>query len=247
MELIQRFFGGGEHLSDEGVALYVDALRLKTVSQLPSSVRDHVAECRECKKSVTGLFTLLDDTDYSDVESHPFFTVSRAAGSRFSFLMKIAAVVVGILSLATLSYLVGPFRPREVTNGTSQEARGGGMDTSRESHTGAKPEANEDFAANFAASPNLDDFVNDRSRSKEFVVLSPGNGAAVGPNEIFRWRKAAGTLHTMSILDNKGHTVVTGIATDSGYALKQRLTPGLYYWKLEDESELLYVGKFIVK
>jgi hypothetical protein len=247
MELIQRFFGVGEHLNDEGVALYVDALRLKTVAQLPSSVRDHVTECQECRKSITGLFTLLDDTEYSDVQSHPFFTISTAADSRFSFVMKIAAVVVGILSLATLSYLIGPFRPREVANETSQETAGGSIDTSREPHTGPKAAANEDFAASFTANPNLDDLVNDRTRSKEFVVLSPGNGVPVGPNEIFRWRRAAGTPLTMSILDNKGHPVLKEIATDSGYTLKRRLTPGLFYWKLENESELLYVGKFLVK
>ena len=190
MNLLHKFFGGGGHLNDEGVALYVDALRLKTIPQLPSAVRDHVAKCQECKKSITGLFMLLDDTHYGDVQSHPFFETQRATESRFSLFMKIAAVVVGIVSLATVAYLIGPFRPIEGPNETSQNAMGGSTDTSQKSRTNASPAANENLAADFTANPNLDELVNARSRSREFVVQSPGNGVLVGPNCIFRWKHA---------------------------------------------------------
>ena len=42
---VQELFDDNHHLSDEGVALFVDALRLERVEDLPLEIRVHVDDC----------------------------------------------------------------------------------------------------------------------------------------------------------------------------------------------------------
>ena len=250
MEKMEMFFGGGKHLSDEGVALYVDALKLNTLDQLPPIILDHVSGCHECKKNITGLFTLLDDVDYSDVRSHTLFRLAHGSSSRVPLLLKIAAVVAGVASLATLTYYVGPFRQGQ----TSSQTSGGELSRSVDSvqkgqDTGSRSQlaTKEKFAANFKVDPEFEDLVNGRSRSEAFGVMSPANGSVLGPDAVFSWKGEGRKPLTLSIMNNKGETVLTENVPPSQFVLKRRLTPGLYYWRIENKSELLHVGKFYVK
>jgi hypothetical protein len=250
MEKMEMFFGGGKHLSDEGVALYVDALKLNTLEQLPPIILDHVGDCHECKKNITGLFALLDDVDYSDVRSHPLFRLAHRSGSRVPLLMKIAAVVAGVASLATLTYYVGPFRQGQ----TSSQTSGGELRLSVDSvqkgqDTGSKFQmaTKEEFAANFKVDPELENLVNRQTRSEALSVMSPTNGSVLGPGAVFRWKGEGRKPLTLGIMNNKGDTVLTENGPHSQFVLKRRLSAGLYYWRIESESELLYVGKFFVK
>ena len=250
METVKTFFDEGKHLNEEGVALFVDALKLDTVEQLPGAVRDHAADCPECKKEITGLFALLDGVDYSDVRSHPSFNIARGKGSRVPLLMKLAAVVAGAAILATITYYLGPFRQGETSTQAPQSLLGRGADsagTAQSAGTQSTPAAKEVFAGDFTADPDLEDLVNGRSRSAALSVTSPTNGSVLQPDEVFSWKGEGKKSLTLRIMNNKGGTVLTEIAPPSRFVLKQRLSPGLYYWKIETESELLYVGKFFVK
>lgn len=249
MEIVEKFFAAGKHLNDEGVALYVDALKLNTLEQLPPAIRDHVADCYECKKDITGLLALLDDVDYGDVRSHPLFSLAHGSRSRVPLLMKLAAVVAGVASLATLTYYLGPFRQGETSRGTSQRVVGRGVDSVQKGQytdTQFAIATKEEFAANFKVDPELEDLVNGRSRSAAFSATSPTNGSVLGPDAMFSWKGEGRKSLTLSIMNNKGDTVLIESPPPSRFVLKQRLSPGLYYWKIESKSELLYVGKFLV-
>ena len=249
MEMVEKSFAAGKHLNDEGVALYVDALKLNTLEQLPPAIRDHVAGCYECKREITGLMALLDDVDYSDVQSHPLFTLAHRSGSRVPLLMKFAAVVAGVASLATLTYYLAPFRQGETSGDTSQRMAGRGVDSAQKAYyTETQPTAamKQEFAASFTVDPELEDLANGRSRSAAFSAMSPANGSVLGQNAVFSWKGKGREPLTLSIMNNKGDTVLTESGPPSRYVLRQKLSPGLYYWKVESASELLYVGKFLV-
>jgi hypothetical protein len=250
MEMNESFFGEGGHLNDEGTALYVDALKLNTTEQLPPHVRDHVAECLDCKKSVTELFALLDDADYGDVRSHPFFRLPRETRSPVPFILKIAAVLAGVAGLATLTYIIDPFKQGPSPGQTSQtELKGGADSAGKVQRQGLKTGAGEgaDFAANFEADPELDDLVNGRTRSGAFQALSPANGSVPGPDALFSWKTDGKNPLTLTIVNNRGGVILTQSGLRSRFVLGRKLTAGLYYWKIEDDSELLFVGKFLVR
>lgn len=250
MKIMERFFGEGRHLSDEGVALYVDALKLNTLEQLPSVIRDHVADCHECKKNITGLFALLDDEDYSDVRSHPLFRLAHGSGSRVPLLMKIAAVVAGVASLATLTYYLGSFRQGQTSRFALQGDLSQSVDSAQKGqNTGPEVQLadGEEFTADFKVDPGLEDMVNRQLRSRGIIVITPPNGSVLGPHAVFSWKAEKRTPLNMSLMNNKGETVLTEVGPLSQFVLIRKLKPGLYYWKIESESELLYVGKFFVK
>jgi hypothetical protein len=250
MESKEHLFGIGKHLTDEGAALFVDALKLNTVDQLPSGIRDHVAGCHECKEQVTGLFVLLDDVDYSDVESHPFFKLRTERPSRVPFALKAAAVVAGVASLASLTYLIGPFSHGHDSGQASRFNTSAAPDPVQKiqySDSLSQVPVRKEFADNFAANPDLEDLVNGETRSEAFSVLSPKNGTVLNLDAVFKWRGDRGRQLKLSILNNRGDVVLTENKSHYQYVLAQKLNPGLYYWKIESPSELLYVGKFSVK
>jgi hypothetical protein len=250
MEMTERFFGGEKHLNEEGVALYVDALKLNTLSQLPPAVRDHVADCHVCKKDITGLFTLLDDVDYSGVQSHPLFRLPRPGTSPVPLLMKIAAVLVGVAGLATLAYYMGPLRQEQPSRQTSQGDAGRGVDSvqkGQDTGTQFTMATKEEFASNYNVDPELEDLVNGRSRSAALSVMTPANGSVPGPDAVFSWKGEERKPLAVSIMNNRGDAVLSESGLHARFVLKQRLSPGLYYWKIESETELLYVGKFFVQ
>ena len=79
------------------------------------------------------------------------------------------------------------------------------------------------------------------------MVISPSEGATLGADAAFRWKAAGGKSQKLSILNNRGTAVLTKVVSHGEFVLRQKLAPGLYYWKIESETELLYVGKFLAK
>jgi hypothetical protein len=61
----------------------------------------------------------------------------------------------------------------------------------------------------------------------------------------FKWQ-GTDTPLTFKILNNKGTVVLEEPAAAGHYLCRQPLSPGRYYWKLENSEELLWVGRFIV-
>ncbi len=112
MEVPKGFFRPDSHLTEEAVALYVDALKLDRLRMLPQSMLEHVETCETCKEEITGLFSLLAEEDYSKVTLHPFLV---EAGNKtqwsISTFLRIAAIVVavaGIGAIVASLFLRGP-------------------------------------------------------------------------------------------------------------------------------------------
>jgi hypothetical protein len=103
------------------------------------------------------------------------------------------------------------------------------------------------LAGNFSESPNLENLVNSSSRSELPLVVSPRNNAVVSQEILFEWKVQEAGLVSVTILSNKEDVLKNVKLKQSKFLFSEKLNPGLYYWKLEREDELLYVGKFFVK
>ena len=105
------------------------------------------------------------------------------------------------------------------------------------------------FAANATESPTLERLLDQYQRAGSIEVVSPPIGASVENEIVFAWQGGAGGKLAIKILNNREEEVQNFAPVENRFVfrkVKQALSPGLYYWKLEDENDLIYVGKFFV-
>ena len=112
------------------------------------------------------------------------------------------------------------------------------------------------YAANFAPAPHLDAWISESMRSAGVVierVLSPPMGEEIAGREIiFQWKMVKPVPVSLRILNNREKALLT-LSPDAAQfpLITARVqteifkTPGLYYWKIEDREDVLFVGKFL--
>ncbi len=250
MPRINNFFTDKAHLSDEAIALYVDALRFNKIYQLPSVILSHVADCRECKMEIVEIFSLPEGPEIGGTEPHPFLDEKTSEREKeFSIAFRIAAVLVIGISIGLVSYyltmlvdehtlLRGSTVAREYLNqGKQGIVPSDSLNVSKQGF----------FADNFTVSPDLENLVNAHLRSFSIRVLSPLNGENFTKRILFQWKADVDDRLTLKILSNKEKILQTISVRGSRYVFSRKIPPGLYYWKLESKDELLYLGKFLVK
>jgi hypothetical protein len=101
----------------------------------------------------------------------------------------------------------------------------------------------------FKENPLWEFRINDMTRSgNDISVLSPVSGARVSGQEIvFQWQRNATGKLFLRIINNKNKEVCTREISGQKYVLnpqKVSMKPGLFYWVIESEIEMLHVGKF---
>jgi hypothetical protein len=243
-------FDEAHHLTDEGIALYVDALKLGRTDALPAPIREHVQECLACKQEITGLFALVARSDDALDGAHPVFGQPAPRGRDRRMIYRMAAGIAVFLGLGALTWSLLPHAPDGV-NVRQPLATSERIDTTADVGVRDLPQraapSSSLLAARFEPSPDLEELVNDGTRSGETVVHQPANGAVLHADIRFSWATRVQPPFTLTVLDNRRHTVHTAQSSADTHGLGQRLQPGLYYWKLSAEGDLLHVGKFIVR
>jgi hypothetical protein len=99
---------------------------------------------------------------------------------------------------------------------------------------------------NFEVNPNLEIMINSQIRNEAITVLSPLNQSTHTGEILFSWKPFSNSPLQLKILNNKNEAIYQFHLRQSSFTLTEKLTPGLYYWKLESASDLFYVGKFLV-
>lgn len=223
-----------EHLTDESTALYVDALKLGKLNRLPEWMIEHVSECHSCKERITGLYAIMPDERYVRLKHHPTF--GRLTPTRSWYRMAAAVALISIAGAAAVYLLSGRNDPPERAD------RPQAPDSAF-----AHPPTTQDqkFAAAFVEDAEMESLVNFRSRSNEVTVDSPRIAAEIHGDLTFSW-KGAGRA-TISVYNNRRDLQGSVEGQTPPAVWNKVLSPGLYYWKLTSEDELLFVGKFLVK
>lgn len=103
------------------------------------------------------------------------------------------------------------------------------------------------YAANFEPLPYYEEMFGEVTRSHAIDVLSPKIGDKMIDSIMFQWEMSTGEVVHLKILNNRGEEIVHYLPEQNRFIFKEKLEPGLYYWKLETEDELVYVGKFLVE
>lgn len=107
----QFFDEEGQHLNDSGVTLYIEALLLDRVEDLPKSIRKHAEECPVCQHEIADFYDFMKEEGMEIASPHPFLdkksfrTTFRKAMHISSSLGRVAAVVL-LTVVSCLGYLI---------------------------------------------------------------------------------------------------------------------------------------------
>ena len=99
----------------------------------------------------------------------------------------------------------------------------------------------------FEILPYLEEIVDDVERSSSLEVVSPKNEMNLKGDVVFAWERIEIPLVYLKLLNNLGEEIYSFTLQKNRFELTEELSPGLYYWKLESEDDLLYIGKFFIK
>ncbi len=253
-----KLFTSRGHLTDDAVYLYVDALKLAKKELLPGEVREHVEECVQCKRAIQELYDVVRQQDYSSLGPHPYFdqkkipikpihrTITRLA----------AAIVIGI-GLVLLAYF---YLPDTDTPLTLDEPVDAPEEIEPQKTEPAPPDITEPdiappvpeeprelYAANFEPMPFYENLVDQQFRSHLVRVQSPEIDEEITNEVHFSWDTRVPMQVHIKILNNN-QDIVWQTSTEEQHVSydTSELEPGIYYWRLENDEELLYVGKFTI-
>ncbi len=234
-----------EHLTDQDICLYVDALKLQKTEQLPPDIVAHVSDCIECKKQIMQLYDALSGEDYRHLRDHPTFGPQKGVKREPARLvLRLAAGIVVLLAAGAIAYFAFLRNAHEAgppTRAATVDSTGISNPKTVENPTSAGK-----FAANFSPSPNMEDLVGSTPRAASVTVNSPTNGQTIRENIVFRWKSHGTMTFKVRILNNREGEVFRATTDRDSVLYDQRLDPGLYYWTLQADGELVHVGKFTV-
>ena len=248
--------GKMEHLSEEQIALYVDALELDRVSELPQMILDHVQDCFTCKEDIMEVASLVPPETWKRKRPHPYFDrldrSQRRPENRASIL-KVVAIAIVAAGIGILAMIVVNHRPGVIVRrpGSLQTDSTGGLSSRRESEarTGGSNSAETTQESDpFAPSPDMENLVTMVLRAPDPCrVVSPANGSTVRSGKIrFAW-SGASRRQSFHIMNNKEEELFKAAPPGTAYFFTSNLKPGLYYWKLIQDGELALTGKFYVR
>lgn len=254
------------HLTDEALALYTEALKLGHLAQLPEGIQEHIQACEDCHREAMDLYSLIADADYSALGQHPSFEKSAPKKRNLYVRLTYGALALAA-SLCALLYFnsqenLNPSVPdtpiqafedsikqEEDITELPQEEVAQEQSEKREEMPKAEEQEPELLAGNFEVSDNLEDLVGEFTRSDIIKINNPSPGAEFKPGQFisFAWQQEKPQPHFLIIVNNQEEEIFKIFLEDGEYQYKEALSKGLYYWKLESEDDLLYVGKFFVR
>ena len=270
------------HLSDEQISLYVDALRLNKVDQLPADLLAHIDDCKACHRTAIELYSLLDEKGYDGVGAHPTLDKEKALVINMNRILLRVAAAVALLLVAFFFFdryqnmdapgdMVKENQPIENMDNQKKpeqpatqlpapeeevviEEAPVEVEKPKRQIPQAKSPVNsiasnrQLYAANFTPSEEWEDMVGESVRSVQLQVISPSTTQSFKPKAgiPFKWR-GANIDRYIVVLDNKGDEVQKAKVIANEFYMQLDVDPGLYYWKLESEDDLLHVGKFRVE
>jgi hypothetical protein len=261
------------HLSDESAAMMVEALLHQETIDVPEIVLTHVEACRGCKDKIMEVVTFLRSPDSAGELKEKLLKKAKYRQDWHFYRGKIAAVFVVFALLAgayffiyknpsfSSRFQVGPVSNQqhqnvrvETTTPTTDTSPGekkavvdqGIKNVSEIKANVGKRKNGHSAVSRYRVNPNLENMIGSQVRSGLFEVLGPENGSVIKDPIRFSWKKPLLSPHTLKIVNNKNQVLYTYPVQGSWFDFNETLAPGLYYWKLENQNELLYVGKFFI-
>jgi hypothetical protein len=256
-----------EHLTDEAIALIADAIVFNKEEMLPSILLDHAKECRQCKKEILGVYEILQQDDaMKHVKSHPFFgNIGNNKVNAFyikkRYLIQIAAMFILLIGFGGVLFLF--VKPGKISNYVKQQSlitdslkqaqKYSSIDNHKKNSLvnkeGNQSIKKDELALNMVKSDFFENLIASQNRSEDIEIVSPtiAQQYTFPATVRFRFKIENPNFLTLLIYNNREKKLFEKNSISSAsYTLEAHLSPGLYYWKLLKDNDLVHVGKFII-
>lgn len=261
------------HLSEEASTLMVEALLQGKITDVPEEVFTHVQACRGCKDNIMEVVTFLRNPDSAGELRRQITKKAKTRQDWYLYRGKIAAIFVVFALLVSAYFFIyknpsflGRFLAEPGTARQDQELQSKNTAPTPEINATEKKAAvdqeledgneikanvgkkrnSQSLDSRYRVNPNLESMIGSRLRSGLFEVMAPENGSVIKEPIHFSWKKTLLQTHTLKIVNNKNEVLYIYSVKGGFFDFNGTLAPGLYYWKLESQNELLYVGKFFI-
>ncbi|MFP4556766.1 MAG: hypothetical protein ACLFNU_07835 [Bacteroidales bacterium] len=264
------------HLTEEQIAACADAIIDGKYSNLNQDIRNHLAECDECAAEVLNVteisidFSAGSSTKGLFIKFKPWIiaTASIAAAGALLLIAFNATVFSDSdnvnsppLALENADNHHGYDEPYSTRMSDTSETRLAQEkdsakrqleDSIKQKVTEkkeSKTELKEDYLLPYGPNETLEKLFNNFTqayRGEDITITSKGV-TKIPEADSLKWSNPNGEELYVEFFNNKGHRINTLTVNSAGIPLPE-LDKGLYYWKLiNNDFDLLFVGKIIVE
>jgi hypothetical protein len=275
-DIAEELFREDGHLSDEGVAHYAELLVHSKTDRLKKGILAHVESCFDCKKRILSISDILSkDMMVNQNISTPdkLISIKRKRitfnGASYYFVRLAAILILGLGIYFVISRHFSKnieqkdpaFQAKNSADSTinissavtmqKDVIKPGSVFKEGNKVTTHEPDDNKMLAENFTNNKNFDELMNSTMRSGiAFKVLKPSNLQQFKPGQSIemRWKTESKGPFIIIFFTNLGKEILRSKSIETTYYKADfSLTPGLYYWELTTEEDLLYIGKLLIE
>lgn len=215
---------------------------------------EHLLYCKECRTQLSETKKIMTLTQYMAVHTSRGETkvITKKSVLLYQSWMKAAAVLLIALCSAGLiwSFLQKPTKSLVQSKNKTSPVKNfeDSISNKNVSHNSLKSKIAINYLENcFQKLPRFESQIGQEYRSDAIEIISPKSMKTFisSENVDFQWQKTDIKSLVLSLYNNQGKLIFQK-EIPSIFILKQVLSPGLYYWQLETEDDIVFTGKFFV-
>lgn len=259
------------HLSDESIAQYVEVLQSEDWEALPDEIQEHIESCITCHQQALDLYAIMSKAASS---GHLKAVEKPPKGGRIISRRMMRWAMVAVLAGLSFYFYRYLDRPKPMDNleadrpiATEPDQRNEAKDLLDQTPTTPIPKKEDTenppksttpapetnvralYAANFVPSESMEQLLADQLRSAGLALVQPANEKVQNWRKgiTFTWTGSAEEELSLRLEDNRGRILHEDTFTGLKVTLQLDLEPGVYYWRLESEEDLLMLGRLVLE
>jgi len=258
------------HLNDESIARYVEVLQSENWDSLPGEIQQHIEDCTNCHQQALDLYAIVSHSATSVAKQE----APKQEGGRIVRMKIMRWAMVAVL--AGLSFYFYRYLDRQkpidnievdspIANDPDQAKdtknlveEDPGNSTPKKEDTANPPKSTipkpekdvrELYAANFVPSESMELLLADQLRSGNIELMAPDTEEAPGWRDgiSFEWSGVNAESLSLRLEDNQAEVLYEKAVENLRHTIYLDLEPGIYYWRLESEEDLLMLGRLILE
>jgi len=257
----KNIFSKGRHLNETLIAICSDRLREEREFLIPNEARDHLENCELCRDAVLDIYvaTVTDKkvkpiapifSDYKPIKKSYIHKLILRTAATFTVLAFISGIYLMINREGSINMKLKEIPPKTIHINKMHNNKHKNHPKKikiKKIHPSKRIKPAQPQRNPFKDNPNLEYMVDSPLRGKLIHIISPEFRINERGKIIFKWKNHIDKHLILKILNNTNKTIYTLKTYKSRVEFKEKLSPGLYYWKLEDAENLYHVGKFIIE
>ncbi len=241
-----------QHLTEEEIALYAEALSSGYLTSMPMHIKKHVAECDQCAAEAVDLYDIIKSVDsYSAKVKRP---------AKMLYIAGIAATALIFITLTLifthnkdLDSSSFKYAQKKIELHKKLPSKKIKADTlPNQMQITVKPLEKKLIAQAYEPNKNLEKLserFKGNLRAQDTNIKTPHTLVVTKSNRIvLEWEIHPKTTLYLELYNNRGEKILEKQTSENVIEIEEEYSPGLYYWKLFTEDfDLLFCGRILVK